>query len=139
MTVLMYASHFLSNLSVPGLACLPCARGTQQRPFCTRQRLCHVLHMTNGRRQRDSLPCAIYQAHGKEFADYFKIGNKKDLIRRGPHHPATHPLCQVASWGIFCALHGRQDLNPQPPSCVTFSTTALHYHLCLYFCCETRL
>ena len=88
--------------------------------------------MTNGRRQRDHLPCAIYQAHGKEFADDFKIGNKKDLIRRGPHHPATHPLCQVASWGIFCALHGRQDLNPQPPSCVTFSTTAPHSHLYLY-------
>ena len=96
------------------------------------------VHMVNRRRQRDHLPCAIYRAHGKEFAEcqkthgkeifrklILKIENKKNLIHGGPHRSATCPFHQ-----------SRSPVGFEPatsPSHLTFSTTTPHTQFCLYF------
>jgi hypothetical protein len=72
---------------------LPCAKHTAKPENHTAKSLSYVahgkLHTTNKHRQRGCLPCAIYRAHGKEFAcrvlkptlgKYFTKGIKKRKV-----------------------------------------------------------
>jgi len=103
-------------------------------------------HTVNRRRQRGLLPCAIYRAHGKEFAECQKTDNKeffrklilkirnKKKIRGAPHRSATCPFQQSRKSQLFSCTLRPADFEPATsPSHLIFSITTPHTQFCLYF------
>ena len=94
--------------------------------------LCRVLFFEHTAK---SLPSAKKHT-ANNFSEnlFLKIWNKKDLIRRGPHRPATRPLHQThKSRHFLCTMRPAGFKPATSLSRVTSSTTAPHYHLCLYY------
>ena len=96
-------------------------------------------HYGKGPNTYDKLFAVCYTRQrdvGKEFFRklILKIGNKKILIRGGPHQSATCPFHQSRKSQLFLCTLRLVDFEPATsPSHLTFSTTTPHTQFCLYF------